>query len=258
MTTNATAYSIVVLNNVVAILSSSHHKKPRAYPDKNRSPLMAHEAVTQLFEYVPEYNLVVCRTCQHAVWPNHAKSHLQSPRHGMKPRDAQSLADEIQGWPDVIATPDQLRRIRQTVPQLPVYADGLRCRRAADCPYVSRSWGSLRGHWRKAHQYSRAEGRRGGSGKQKMERVASGAAASARPVSCQRFFVNGPCSQYFEVLPHQEAKENDYLYTGRSTYNNHTNHTNDDRDTDHTNPTYNDHDNYVDYSNGDLFNGQIR
>ncbi|KAK7177379.1 hypothetical protein PSPO01_16572 [Paraphaeosphaeria sporulosa] len=152
-------------------------------------PSMAERsAAGKYFEHLPEYSLAICRECRHGVLPSQMPHHLQ--RHHRVPRkEADSIAEEVGRWTGLIQYASQLevpREATDPISQLPVYTDGLVCQLAPEsCHQVYRSEEVMRQHWQKVHECEQGW----------------------RRVHCQRFFVQGPGSQYFEVYQPESTPE---------------------------------------------------
>ncbi|KAK7178346.1 hypothetical protein PSPO01_15608 [Paraphaeosphaeria sporulosa] len=166
-------------------------------------------AAGKYFEHLPEYSLAICRECRHGVLPSQVPHHLQ--RHHRVPRkEADSIAEEVGRWAGVIQYASQLEVPQRAVAptsQLPIYTDGLMCELEPDrCRQVFRSAEVMRKHWQKAHHWSPAT--RGGRPSQvAQKRIALRSKQGHRRVHCQRLFVQGPGSQYFEVHQPESTPE---------------------------------------------------
>ena len=157
---------------------------------------------------LPEYGLIVCRSCFYAVWPDQVRSHLKAEPHLLAWVTTKAIAKELKGRKDLYLSTDEHfelpRRIEQAIPQLPLYRDGLQYQfqyqlDPCQCTFVCGNDHGMRSHWRKAHQWSLAEGRPGGGGPTKQREIAKRRAEAVAPVHCQRFFRANKYSQYFEV-----------------------------------------------------------
>lgn len=168
---------------------------------------------TEYFDFNPDLRILVCTTCTYAVWPGQARGHLTSAHHGLSLKQARVVVADIKRWPNLCSDPAEFelpRAVQKPVPGLPIYSDGLRCLLdATTCQYICRNESGLRSHWSTIHQWSIAEGRKGGSGRSRHEAYAKRKAASAQSVCCQRLFHAGIHSQYFEVLPTVLADDDD-------------------------------------------------
>ena len=145
---------------------------------------------------------MVCKECQHAVWPDKIQGHLSGKHHGMPRKQAQEIAEEVRGWPWLIPSAIDFGTpawIDQPIPQLPLYDDGWMCQLDPEnCRYICRDKKTLKNHWHEKHQYSIALGP-GGSGSEKKLSAERRFESGARSVCCQRFFPTHHGSQYFEV-----------------------------------------------------------
>jgi hypothetical protein len=105
----------------------------------------------EYFRYLPDFRLVICKTCRHAVWPKEATAHLKGSRHDLSPFEARVVLEELKNWPDLYYSSAELdlpRRLDVAIPCLPIYTDGLRCQLDdGKCSgYVSRSVDSMKVH----------------------------------------------------------------------------------------------------------------
>jgi hypothetical protein len=137
------------------------------------------------------------------VLPSHIKSHLQRA-HKVNHKQAEDIAERVRSWSGLIEYASELQAPSEVIPpisQLPIYPDGVLCQLdAAYCCKVFRSIDVIKKHWREVHSWS--VGSKGGhlsqvAQKEIQLRIEKG----CRRVHCQRLFVQGPGSQYFEVQP---------------------------------------------------------
>ncbi|KAK3065108.1 hypothetical protein LTS18_010261 [Coniosporium uncinatum] len=163
-----------------------------------------------MFEHLVEHQLVVCKKCRHAVWPDQIAGHLQGKQHGLKRQRATETAREIEGWPGVIRYPSELQvptTVEEPFCQLPLYPDGFRCiLEPASCHFIGRGKESIRRHWRRAHGWA-VLGKKGGSGPIRRRIVEQREGAAAERVQCQRFFTVTHGSQYFAVCPSDRSDQ---------------------------------------------------
>jgi uncharacterized C2H2 Zn-finger protein len=152
------------------------------------------------FEHVMEYRVAVCRECRYGVLPNHIERHLQHV-HKVEHKEAERVAKAAREWVLVeyaseVQVPSQ---IVKSIAQLPVFADGLLCRLGPGrCSKVFRSAEVMRKHWQKTHDWSTA-GKGGHPSRVARQRIQRRHQEGCRAVHCQRLFVQGQGSQYFEV-----------------------------------------------------------
>lgn len=111
-----------------------------------------------IFQKVDGLPVIICKACQHGVWPNEIVSHLKNHVHRKPHAEAVQIQKAIQQWDGIAQNaqeaiiPDQ---IDEPVPGLPTYPDGLTCRRDyPGCRYIERSINGMRWHWRKVHGWS--------------------------------------------------------------------------------------------------------
>ena len=173
--------------------------------------------------HIPEYGVVVCKACEHAVLPSHMNAHFQAARPHRFTREARDqvmaatsrmeglVADEaalqevgIQFPPDTAQPIAELGEARR---------GGLRCtfrcREGRPCAYVSSKAKKMQEHCRQVHSWEnkqrRGRPRRDGRDEQQEVPWRTG-------VTYQRFFKQGPKSGYFEVgrgMGEEQAREGD-------------------------------------------------
>ena len=81
---------------------------------------------------------------------------------------------------------------------LPVFQDGLMCQlNDHECRDILRSKEAMKNHWRVGHSWK--VGRRGRPSQIQQRAIETGEREGCKPVHCQRFFVQGTESQFFEV-----------------------------------------------------------
>ncbi|KAJ5605342.1 hypothetical protein N7510_010496 [Penicillium lagena] len=153
-----------------------------------------------LFTYNPTYRVWICLPCRYAIQPSNLVGHL-AVRHRRHPSSStgqlrlvahrimskQPCIDPTKGDAVVFPPADSL-----PIAHLPVYR-GYRC---PHCPYVSRDIRTLDKH-RGQHHRTEEPPRKVGA----QPRGAVNRRYVSRPVSCQRFFVRGRGSHFFEMSP---------------------------------------------------------
>ncbi|KAK4900454.1 hypothetical protein LTR49_027449, partial [Elasticomyces elasticus] len=156
----------------------------------------------ELFHHIAEWQVIVCKACRIGVWPDHVSGHLTGQQHRISRKDAIAISDEVGAWPGVAHHRSEFGLpavVRQPIAEIPLYTDGLKCiREPSQCLYICRGRTSIRNHWREKHGWLIQSGR-GGGGQRKKEAVQRRFATGATEVECQRLFVQGAHSQYFEV-----------------------------------------------------------
>ncbi|KAL8991690.1 MAG: hypothetical protein Q9169_007742, partial [Polycauliona sp. 2 TL-2023] len=150
-------------------------------------------------EHLAEYQLIICKKCRYAVWPEQVQKHYQGPNHKWKKRAAIELATSVQSWPGVIQYPIELtvpNRVINVIPILPIYDDGVLCQiNAIQCQYVCRSKKWMIDHCKQKHDWSK-QIRKGNVSRGNTERQKPDPWVTIR---CQRFFPSRHGSQYFAV-----------------------------------------------------------
>ena len=150
-------------------------------------------------EHLVEHQLIVCKSCRHAIWSDQIQRHYQGFNHKWKKSAAIALTTAIQSWIGMIQYSIELtvpKQIEKPISSLPLHKDGLLCQiNPARCQYVCRNVKWMKTHCKQKHdwvqQARKGNVSRGGTERQKP--------TPWMAVQCQRFFVQGPASQYFVV-----------------------------------------------------------
>jgi hypothetical protein len=154
----------------------------------------------QYFEYLAEYSIAICKEYRHGVLPSHIESLLQRI-YRVKQQQAYIIAEKVGRWSGLVEYASELvvpSRIIPVIHQLPVY-DGLICQlNPLQCRQVLRSEEGIKKHWRQVHRYSVAS-KRGRPSRVIQKSIQSRIENGCKAVHCQRLFVQGQGSQYFEV-----------------------------------------------------------
>jgi hypothetical protein len=149
-----------------------------------------------LFRHFPQYRVLVCLSCRHAVPPPGLQSHIQK-HHSRHPGCGTSerihavvrrlleldLVDPACGSV-TFPSPESL-----PLPDLPIYS-GFAC---ASCSFVARLESTVAKHSQTVHPSGRKPGRPASC------TLLAPSPPRWTPTSCQRFFVQGPQSTYFRV-----------------------------------------------------------
>lgn len=112
----------------------------------------------QVFTRLREYQVVVCKRCEHAVRPAEILSHLKGPRHRIAYRTAIQIAHAVRQWDGVAANPDEEvtvpTRAQRPITGLKEPQSGWLCvRDPAQCRYISTSIKTMKNHWKQAHKW---------------------------------------------------------------------------------------------------------
>jgi uncharacterized C2H2 Zn-finger protein len=130
--------------------------------------------------------------------------HLQRS-HRVSRKQAEFIADEVSRWSvpaGLVEYASELEvpsQVIQPIHELPVYRDGLMCQVDPErCHQIFRSAETIRKHWQKTHDWLVA-GKGGRPSQVETEKIQARISKNCKTVHCQRFFVQGQGSQYFEV-----------------------------------------------------------
>jgi hypothetical protein len=155
------------------------------------SPTTLFPDASQLFSTNSDFDIVICRTCEHAVHQDHISAHLTSTNHKLPSTIARSIQSSVQQWDHLQDPPDITRwpiYIDLPIPGLTLYEDGLLCLRCEI--YISRTSHSLRVHWQQTHGWSPSS-HRGRPKPSEITRIQRDIDTNSRPVLCQRIFKQG-------------------------------------------------------------------
>ena len=65
----------------------------------------------EYFTHLPDFQVIICKECQHAVLPSHIDAHFTAkPQHGLGKKERQRIADEIAEIDGLIGNEETLRR----------------------------------------------------------------------------------------------------------------------------------------------------
>jgi RecQ family ATP-dependent DNA helicase len=164
----------------------------------------------EYFIHLPDYRILICRSCKAAVIRCRVQPHLRDAPHKLEKSDIQ----QVLGWASKLDIVDK----NKDIPSIPVPPEdsppiealgepktgGFRCTYTTNCLYVGTSKRRIREHLRDSHSWDQQlkGGRR--SAVQSEEEQNDGPWRSG--VLYQRFFITGQRSEYFEVRRGQEAE----------------------------------------------------
>ena len=160
------------------------------------------------FTHLPEFQVIVCRKCKHAVLPSQIDTHFtKKPDHALDKPSRQQIFDAVFRIPNLISNEDILRERGfqyppATAAQIPELSspktNGNRCkfetREGIQCPYISCQRQGIQEHCRLVHQWENPK-RKGRPTLDQRRQVIPWETG----VHCQRFFTHGPYSGFFEV-----------------------------------------------------------
>ena len=160
------------------------------------------------FIHLPEFRVIICKECKCAVLPNHIDAHFAGKPHKLEVDERRRITEEVAKEQELIGSEEELRRIEFPFPAAtskPIEGLAIPKRGALQCTfqtgskvcgYICCTIGGIRAHCIKKHQWKST--RKGGRPKKHIPRPKNDTPWRTN-VSCQRFFVQGPKSKYFEV-----------------------------------------------------------
>ena len=160
------------------------------------------------FHHVAAWQVIVCKECCYAVWPDEVQGHLHGKKHRIPKKEARAIAKEVEEWPGVArynGESELPHRIHEPIPELPLYTDGWKCQLGRDpCQYICRDKKTIKTHWQAQHQWStrskpgKPEASEAGNASKRFQQ-------GATKVDCQRFFRTRCGSHYLEVRRPEDA-----------------------------------------------------
>jgi Orsellinic acid/F9775 biosynthesis cluster protein D len=120
-----------------------------------------------IFEYLSEFKVIICKTCRYAVPPTQVNTHLRD-QHRMPVNQRSSIVKIVRGIDELAQCPEEVqysRRARIAVGMLPVYRDGLICTaeegsdKSSSCGFVSRSRRHMQTHCTQVHGWKNQQKR---------------------------------------------------------------------------------------------------
>ncbi|KAL4922929.1 uncharacterized protein BDV17DRAFT_296865 [Aspergillus undulatus] len=108
-----------------------------------------------IFEKIAELQIIICRHCKHGVYPNEEPATVYIPR-----------------------------ELENPLPIIPVYTNGMQCRRDPQCRYIGSYIKTMRKHWQAAHGWTQHQ-KRGHVTTQEKEQGKAELQQLFRPVAWQ-------------------------------------------------------------------------
>jgi len=152
------------------------------------------------FIHLPEFNIIICQKCKYAVLPSHIDTHFATKPHKLDKKERQRIIEEVAEINELIENEETLRRREFEFPaaaSAPIAAlgrpeeNGLQC---TVCQYICCTIRRMQLHQWEEHQWKSKQKR--GRPKRSIE---DNQVPWRTGVHCQRFFIQGHKSAYFEV-----------------------------------------------------------
>jgi hypothetical protein len=159
------------------------------------------------FIHLPEFGVIICKECQYAVLPSHVNTHFAAKPHKLEVKERRKIIQEVATVDGLMVDEEILRQSEFLFPAAtskPIEGLAAPKRGALQCTfetggqlckYICSTVRKMRAHCSKEHEWNSTH--RGGRPKKNSE------STSCMPwrtnVSCQRFFIQGIKSNYFEV-----------------------------------------------------------
>jgi hypothetical protein len=160
------------------------------------------------FIHLPEFRVIICKECKYVVLPSHINTHFAGKPYNLDVSERRRIADEVAEVNRLITNEEVLRRSEFPFPAAtskPI--EGLATPKRGMlqctfedirgvCRYICSTTSQIRAHYSQEHGWKST--RKGGRPKKHI-RHPTNSTPWRTDVSCQRFFIQGPKSNYFEV-----------------------------------------------------------
>lgn len=162
----------------------------------------------EYFIHLPEYRVIVCRKHQYAVLPSNIDRHFQK-KHGLEPAERRRISEQVAKINGLITNEFVLQQTPFPFPPAtsnpvdglaPPRIDGLRCAFQVDgsrCEYIGFSRQSMHLHCTDLHKWENP--RIKGQHQTRAEKRGQEHVPWTDNIRCQRFFVQGHKSRWFQV-----------------------------------------------------------
>ncbi len=174
----------------------------------------------EFLTHLPDFHVVVCKKYQYAVLPSQIDAHYMPKKptgskkvvkrpHGLDKVTRDRIKKDIAKIEGLIPNPEVLKQCpfifppatARPIPALAQPQVAIRCRfpvQEGECGYICCSSQQIQNHCTDDHQWKNTESR-GRPRKARVRQIPS--VPWETGIHCQRFFPQGPKSQYFEVQP---------------------------------------------------------
>ena len=162
------------------------------------------EEFNRIFTHKPEFKIIICKACRHAVVPQQIQRHLKDNHPRVQPNKRREIANHTNGMTDVALEHEQVEyppSNQAPVTELPIHQDGFQCIHinmdGVICGHVCKGLTNIRRHYRQSHawQVRRKSGRKGRNDNSKGEEQG----LWEEGVTYQRFFEYAKWMKNFRV-----------------------------------------------------------
>ncbi len=166
------------------------------------APPHSHALLDQYLIPLPDYGLLICKSCQHAVWVDELARHLRGTHHSLPKAHVVEMIQVARSLPDLVSSHEELSLpdlVDHPFPHLTLHRDGLGCRHDFPrCRFICRTVKGMKSHLRERHGYALSS-KKGRPSRSQQAEAASSPTSTWVSVVCQRFFPSRHGSAYFEV-----------------------------------------------------------
>jgi hypothetical protein len=128
----------------------------------------------RVFETDFQHRILICLSCQYAIIPSQAKTHLQVYHKRLTVRQRRNITSKVEGTTRLARVPEDVIYPEPSEPpvaNLPVYFDGLKCTgitsQGNTCSYICRTLHPMQEHCKQKHNWTNQQ-RRGGDARSKQ------------------------------------------------------------------------------------------
>ena len=158
------------------------------------------------FIHLPEFRVIICKECKYAVLPSHINTHFAGKPHKLEVEERRKIIQEVATVDGLIINEEMLRQsefpspvaTRKPIEGLAAPSRGLQCMFETGgqvCGYICCTIRRIRTHCIEKHQWQSTRK----AGRPKKDVDSTNNTPWRTNVSCQRFFIQGVKSNYFEV-----------------------------------------------------------
>jgi hypothetical protein len=150
-----------------------------------------------IFQYFPEYHILICKECHQGVLQPHLKAHLDTFHKSLQPKTrkdivAASKGDHTLGWAETKEDVVYPVAYLPPIPLLPVYTDGFQC---TGCKFLQRTIKAIKAHCREEHGWKNPVQK----GRPEVAKQQDQEPMWTEGVHCQKFQKTGTLGMLFEV-----------------------------------------------------------
>ena len=155
-----------------------------------------------IFNKLDRLPIIICKVCQHGVWPSEIVRYLTGYIHRKSHTEAAQIQRTVQQWQEIVQRAEETEiphRVDRALAGLPIHPDRLICRRDYPrCQYISRTIESIQRYWHQIYSWLQNSCRGQVSRGQQIQKEAELRQLYIL-VNCQQIFPTRKGSHYIHV-----------------------------------------------------------